>query len=320
MALPVSEIVTTTMQHRSRKVADNVLKHNALLATLKMKDKIRSVSGGHTINEELMYDENQTHMWYSGYETLDIRPSITLTSAQYPWKQQAIAVTISGLEGEVQNTGPEQAINLLTSRIENAEKTMLNRMSEAIYSDGTGYGGKQLTGLAAQVSTTPETGTVGSIPRTSYAFWRNQKKSGAAITANNILSEMRKMWLSLCRGSDKPDIIIMDNEMYNLYWGALQAQQRFTNQEKMAKMGWTGLMFVDAPVIADGGFGGFCPDKTIYFLNCDYFYLRPHARRNMVPYEKTRYNVNQDAMVQYLLWAGNMCMSNASLQGVIRGT
>jgi hypothetical protein len=54
-----------------------------------------------------------------------------------------------------------------------------------------------------------------------------------------------------------------------------------------------------------------------YFLNTNYIYLRPHRDRNMVPLDPDRFSVNQDAMVKLVGWAGNMCLSNAFLQGVM---
>ena len=55
-----SEIITTTIQSRTRKLADNVTKNTALLARLRSKGKIKLVSGGKTIVQELEYQENQT--------------------------------------------------------------------------------------------------------------------------------------------------------------------------------------------------------------------------------------------------------------------
>ena len=48
-----SEIITTTIQSRTRKLADNVTKNTALLARLRSKGKIKLVSGGNTIVQEL---------------------------------------------------------------------------------------------------------------------------------------------------------------------------------------------------------------------------------------------------------------------------
>lgn len=61
MASPnLSELITTTLRHRSGELADNVSNGNALLMRLSEKGNIRPVSGGRTIVEELEYAENST--------------------------------------------------------------------------------------------------------------------------------------------------------------------------------------------------------------------------------------------------------------------
>lgn len=148
MASPnVSEIVTTTLNSRSKKLADNVSNNNALLQRLESKGKRKTADGGVRIMQELEYGENGTFTWYSGYDTLNISPSDVLTSAEFDWKQNAVAVTMSGLE-ELQNSGQEKLIDLLTARIENAEKTMKNKMAAAVYGDGTAAAVRQSAGLA----------------------------------------------------------------------------------------------------------------------------------------------------------------------------
>jgi hypothetical protein len=70
-------------------------------------------------------------------------------------------------------------------------------------------------------------------------------------------------------------------------------------------------------VVLDGGFGGGAPASTMYFLNTDYIYFRPHVDRNFAPIGDDRYAVNQDAMVKLVGFAGNMTVSNRRLQGVL---
>lgn len=61
MASPnLSEVITTTLRHRSKKLKDNMSKNIALLMRLQEKDNIQPVSGGRTIVEELDYAENST--------------------------------------------------------------------------------------------------------------------------------------------------------------------------------------------------------------------------------------------------------------------
>ena len=56
----LSEIVTTTLRNRSKKLANNVTNHNALLRRLKEKGNVKLTDGGRTIVQELDYAENTT--------------------------------------------------------------------------------------------------------------------------------------------------------------------------------------------------------------------------------------------------------------------
>ena len=314
MAAPnLSELATTTIASRTRMLADNVTENTALLKRLKSRGKVKPVSGGETINQELEYAENSTYTRFSGYETLNIQPSEVFSSAVYNWKQVSVAVTISGLE-QIKNAGKEAFINLLGSRVRNAEKTMGNGLSTDVYSDGTANGGKQITGMSSQVSSSPSTGTVGGINRANHAFWRNQTETASGnLTKDTIGPNMRQLWLKCMRNQDTPDLIAMDNNFYGLYWDGLSDLQRFASADK-AKGGFNELQFVSADVIADGGIGGSAPSNSGFFLNCDYIHWRPSSRVNM-QMSSDRFATNQDALVRILLWAGNLTMSNASLQG-----
>ncbi len=322
MASPnLSEIVTTTIQSRSKKLADNVTENNAILSRLNKRGKVKPVSGGDVILQELEYAENGTYRRYSGYDVLNNSPSNVFSSASFNWKQSAVAVTISGLE-QLQNSGPERMIDLLESRISNAEKTMENNIAADMYSDGTADGGKQIGGLQLLVADSPGSGQVGGIDRATYTFWQNVAKDattdfGAPVSASNIGSYMNRVWLSIVRGTDRPDLIIADNNYYRAYWESLQAIQRIASDDK-AMAGFQSLKYMDADVVFDGGYGGAAPANHMYFLNTDYIYFRPHRDRNMVPLGGDRMSVNQDALVKLIGWAGNMTVSNCFLQAVLK--
>src|ERR1700744_849153 len=162
----MTEIVTTTLRNRTGKLADNVTKNNALLFRLRKRGNVKTVSGGRTIVQELEYAENGTFKRYSGYEALNITPSDVFTGAEYNYAQAACAISISGLE-MIQNSGEEAIIDLLESRISNAEKTLVNNIALDCYSDGTADGGRQIGGLQLLISTNPTTGIVGGIDASS---------------------------------------------------------------------------------------------------------------------------------------------------------
>lgn len=319
MASPnLSEIITTTLRNRSGKLADNVSDNNAILYRLRERGRIKTVSGGRTIVQELAYADNSTFQWYSGYEALNVSASDVMSAAEFDYKQAAVAVTISGLE-ELQNAGKEKVIDLMESRIDVAEKTMMNNIALGMYADGTGNGGKEIGGLQLLVADAPSTGTVGGINRASFAFWRNYSRDASdnsvTLSATTIQSEWNTVWANLTRGSDRPDLIIVDNTQWLYYLGSLQTIQRITN-DKLGQAGFTNLKYMDADVVLDGGQGGNAPSAHAYFLNTNYIHYRPHSQRNMVPIGGDRMNTNQDATVNLIGWAGNMTASNCSLQGV----
>jgi len=319
----MTELVTTTLRNRSGELADNVTKNNALLKRLRAKGRVKPVSGGRTIVQQMAFAENGTFKRYSGYETVNIAPSETFTAAEFNYAQAAVAVSISGLE-MLMNSGGEAVLDLLEERITNAATTLTNNIALDCYSDGTADGGRQIGGLQLLVASNPATGTVGGIDRSTTigSFFRNKKFSGTsdgggAVSATNITNYMNQLFLSIVRGADQPDLIVADNNYYNFYWTSLQAIQRFGPDTNTAEAGFNALKYKTADVIYDGGIGGGAPANKMYFLNTNYLFFRPHRDRNFVPIGDDRQSVNQDAMVKLIGFAGNMTMNNASLQGVL---
>ena len=319
------DVVTTSLESRSKKLADNISNNNALLDRLRKKGKEKPFSGGREIMQELRYAQNQTFMWYSGYEFLNVSLNDTMTSARFPIKQSAISVVISGLE-EIQNADEEAMIDLIEARTETAEDTFWNQMSAAVYSDGTGWGGKQMTGLAAYISKAPASGLIGGIDRSAQTWWRNVSVNSnldgrGVVSQSNIQSYMNSTAIQLKRSSDGIDLIVADNNYYLFYLNSLQAIQRITADDQKAGVGFTGLKYFGAgksvDVILDGGKNGQIPANTMYFVNSDFLFYRPSAKRNFKVIGGERTNINQDALIRIMAWAGNMTINNSSLQGVL---
>ena len=319
--MPISDIVATTIQNRSRRIADNVTQNNALLTRLNSANNIREISGGTVIFEELSYQENQNFGFYSGYDLLPVAAQSVISAAEFQLKQAAVSVPVSGLE-YLQNAGRERMIDLLEARLNVAEATMANNLATAIYGDGTADGGKSITGLNAAVPTDPSSGTYGGIDRASWGFWRSQAfdarvdgGSTTGITSSNVQTFMNALWTKLIRGSDRPDLIVCDNQFWNAFMGSLQPQQRFTDP-RSANLGFDSIKFMSSDVVLDGGIGGACPANTAFFINSKYLFWRPHRDRNMTTIgPERRFSINQDAEVQVMGWAGNMTCSGAQFQG-----
>lgn len=315
----LTEALTTAINNYSSTLADNVLNNNALLYALKegRADKmIKFCDGGTRIQEDLMYAETRAAGAYDGYDVLSVNSGEVLTAAEYDWKQYYTNVVMSGREQFI-NMGDSRQHDLLEARLKVAEKTMCNMIGADLYDDGTGRGGKAITGLRAAVSDTPDLGVYGGIdaavndgsPET--LDWRNQVVEDAAVTIDNITQQMSKLSRSLVRGRDVPNIYIADFNFFGLYEDALVRFRQITS-DKEADAGFQTLRYKGKPIYYDEN----CPDDHLYALNGDYLHWRPHRQRNFVAATE-RFAVNQDAAVMPVYWMGNMTCSNRSLQGVL---
>lgn len=313
MASPNStftEMVTTTLRNHPAEIADNVSDHNALYRRLKTKGKIKKLSGGYEIVRPLDYAENSTYQRYSGFDPLNVGASDVLSSAKYDWVQAAVHVTASGRELR-QNSGKEAIVSLAASRTRNAMRTAANNMSVDLYS--TGALTNQMGGLG-HIVTSDGTGTVGGINSSTYAFWANQFLEMTSTPAKGTMKTfMNPLWLTCVRGSDKPDLIVSSHDFFGFYWESLQDLQRYASADS-ATAGFQSLKYVTADVIFDNNSNFSTTQEVMYFLNTEYLELCVHRDANWSTLPE-KVSVNQDAEVVPIIWMGQLCCSNRSLQG-----
>ncbi len=321
------DIVTTTLRNRSGKLADNATRTTALLDRMRRKGKVKPAAGGRTIVQELETGLNTNGGWYAGYDPLNTNPFEPFSAAEYDWKQAYVPIVWSGLE-KLKNMGEFEVIDLVANRIKNGEKSLYDLVASSSYSDGTGSGGKQMHGLGLFIPSDPSTGTVGGISRVSNTFWRNQVVTATMSAAVNLASAappaflraLNTLAIRCTRGSDRPDLYVADALGYQTYLESLQPIQRLTNEE-LGGYGFTNLKYYGVGSNADFVLdNGYAPAETVYALNTEYIYLRPHPDRNFVPIGGDRIPVNQDATIRFLGFAGNMCASNLARQGIMYST
>ena len=321
----ISDIIATTIESRTRAAQDNLTNNNALLMRLKERGNVKTISGGSSILEEIFYNDPNTNFAnsYSGYETINISPDSPISASQWTLKNYADSVTISGPE-MLQNSGKEQMIDLIATRVEVAQARLANKIDYDLHGDGTGNGGKALVGLAAIISTTPAS-TVGGIDGSTWTFWQNGAYPGSSIvggtvTSSNIQQAMNYTALSRVRGNDRPDLIYAGSTAYSLYLASLQSIQRITD-EKMGAAGFTAIKYYgsggSADVVLGGGIGGNQTATRMDFINTKYLKFRPHKDRNFVAIGGDRQAVNQDAIVRLIGWSGALTTSGRQFQATL---
>ena len=315
MAEPtVNQLVTTTLQNYHKTIYDNVTNNNALLAQMKMNNRIRVIQGGRTVVCPLAYAEEDFN-WYSGLDPLPRAEKETISEAEYAPALAAASITLSG-EDLTKNRGREAILNLLEGKINNAERTLENNISLGLYSDGTVP--KQLIGLQALISDTPAAaGSIGGTDPATWAFWRNKVDT---ITLPGTPSEdysavrlkLNSMWLQLTRGRDRPDLILADDELYSAYEWGLQENQRYSNS-KLAGLGFTTVKYKDADFVYDSTASGH-PGGG-YMLNTEYLRFEIYRGRNFQPLNLPDSTPDMDAITRHIAFMGAVTLSNRMLQG-----
>lgn len=310
------EIVTATLAHRRKKLADAVSRNTVLVFEMRRRGRAKTIGGGRTISTPIMVgEENANFQWYLGREALNIAGQEVLTSAEFPWKQYACGVSISGLE-MLMNDGEEQVINMMDARIQHAERTIVNQTHKSAHGDGTGSGGKEFGGIQLLVAEAPGA-SVGGIPSGTYAWWDNQREIlGAAPTTSNIYQSMLALYLKTCRNSDKVNMILSDNTYYATFSGALQAQQRFMDRT-LASAGFQNIMFEMTPVVPDGGMNGYAQAGAMRFLNLDTIEIIMHKRRNNTVLSGPRRHLTEDSDTVIIAGMGNWLINNRMLNGIL---
>lgn len=316
-----SQELATAINLYSDTMADNISNNNPLTFTLRKRGNVKPASGGNYIEETLMHAENSTVKWYSGSEVLDTTNQRVIGSAIFPWKQLNGNVTMDGLE-EIKNAGESRKYDLYTAKVKVLEISLSNELGSntgGVFSDGTGTGGKALTGVQAAVPDDPTTGTYGGIDRSlaSNGFWRNQVVDmstdiGAVASASNIKAGMQKLWIRTINKNDKPDIIVMDENYFTFLDNATSDLQRFTKAGE-AEISFESYMYKTAKVYYDEA----CPSNHAYFLNTNYLYLREFPGRRFTVDKEIKV-AGQDAKIVPVYWAGNLTCANAQRQGVLK--
>ena len=276
------EILSTTFHNYRKQLTDNIFNSRPLLNYYMSKGRMRTISGGISIVEPLVYAEGDFHA-YTEWDAIEVTPVQTVTAAQFPWRQLAATIAISGLE-EAQNNSKEMVVSLLEAKIMQAEETLKSKLNQMLYGTYAGadaangfLGLPTLVGAAADAA--------GGI--VNEAWWASQIKTGpTTVDAAGLEAVLRDNYNAASdAGNDRVDALFTNAYGFGFYESTLTPQVRYTDVEK-ANLGFQNLMFKNVPMFWDfdcsGGTEGTIAttSASYYGLNSKYVGLAIHSDRN----------------------------------------
>jgi len=300
MALNYTELTATTQNYLYPKMVDNIFTSNVLLNRARKKWYNTRTGLGNKLVLPVAYATTSASEWYSGADLLTVSANDQVSAADFDWKTIHASISITGSDEE-RNKGKEGIINFVASKVQLAEKTIVDNLGTGLYNAGTTT--NAIIGLRLAIDSA---GTYGNIARGTYSWWAAQEDSTTAALSLGI---MQGIYGDCTVGNSKPTVIVTTQDLYDLYWGKLQPQQRFQDTET-AKAGFSNLMFNGAPVIVDGH----CPSAHMFFINEDYIQFVVSADRNFkfTPFQQP---VNQDVTVAHIWWMGALAVNNCRMHG-----
>lgn len=299
-------LTATTLDNARKKMVDEIFQNHVFFHKLEEKGLITEEDGGNKIVVPLMYDTNSTVKSYSHLDELDLTYQEGITAAEFNWKEMAGTVVISDRDTDI-NSGKTQIFNLLEAKLKQLKLSFMQTLVGWLYSDGTGNGGKDFTGLAAAVSTS---GTYAGISKTAYAYWQSYLETTTEALG---LAKMRTAQIRTMRGQlkSKCDLILTTDTLFSAYEALLQPHYVIENQ-KLAAAGFDNLNFKGTPITWDEQ----CTSTYMYFLCTDFFKLVMHKNANfkrLVPIRPAK----QTATVHIMRAMGNLTCEHCKKQSLL---
>lgn len=313
----LEEAIVATLFDQSDQIADEVMHHNPVLASLDEQGLIRKFSGGYELRKPVMYNDAAVGGFYAGYSSFNLDAIDDVTAFRFAIKQVYEPIALSGRDRRA-NRDEAQLLDLAEMKMKAAIARLKNTVSTSLRGDGTGSGGLEFDGLKKAISTSPSSGTYGTIDRGSNSFARNLAVN-VTLTAANVQEQITDVISQVTRGDEQPDLGIMDRTAWKFLHSSLTAIQRIQLPSKKAVAGFRVLEYDGCSFVFDGGFNSSVLEtNSCRLLNTKYWtfdMVRGADFKPLAP-EMAR-PVDQDAFFTVIIVEGNLCCAAPALQAVI---
>lgn len=269
----VGQKQTAFLRYRMKKVADAISDNHFIMAAAKKEDGIKRINGGRSILLPALSGANSTVEWGGEKKVVSLADDKVLDSPEFDWSYLYGSVSLT-LAEQYQNEGEGREQNILVQKSKSLELTTTNIFHAALNSNGTGSGGLQLDGLPAHISTTPTTGTRGTIDLTSAnaTWYANQKFdadndwSDGAVDSSNVLSFLDKGIDATTREGMSMLSCFILGQGTGGHWEAatkaLRSYQQIVNVNDTGKLGFQKMVYRGIPLYQGGGIN-FSGESTI---------------------------------------------------------
>lgn len=276
----------------------------------KKKGIFERPSGGINIKIPLEYDYG-TGGTFVRAGTVSSDDKAVLNAALFTWKHYYGSATIYKTD-ELENSGEYAEVQLVTSKLANAQKTIAWYLANDIYT-GNGDNAAGLTGLLNLTDATNTTVAYGNIAQADLVAsdgsypWRANRTTTTEGISLAVIRTLRTSAKIYDGPNGKPDVGLTTEALFNIVSGILQTQQRFTQDTETANAGFQNIVFEGMIIAADD----YCPSGDFFALNSKFIGYAIHRDGYFVrsPWADL-ITANLVAKSMKIFWHGNLVCNN----------
>lgn len=282
-------LATQIFENWNKEMGDAIINKNFVLAYLKSKAE-RVEVGGLDFAEPVLYSANTNF----GFDN-----KFAVIPANYQTPTQAFrfdpvllrGVVVINKVHELQNQGAAQIANFLETLKKQAVSTIENQLNAATW-NASPIANVEPESLRTIISSTPTTGSIGGVDRTTNVWARNKINSTTISSIGSAAGVAALMtFRAQLGGSAKttPDFAVTTATLWGNLSGYLANLRRLTSDSKMSNLGLDTFSLVpgceigydgDAGLASDGTTAG-CPANQLYFLNSKHMFYKVLKGGNM---------------------------------------
>jgi hypothetical protein len=308
----VSELQAMTDDYiENRQPLDVYFKSNVLL--YKLLSRGDTYSGGKRIQSNLEYGKSNSGS-YGPTSELPINKTEILTAAYFTYAAYYATLT-ADMEDDIINSGPEQIVDIVLTKLKNAEKTLRDTMASAIF-------GSRAAGILADPKSKPFLGledlfnqsddfAYGEIKPTDLvredgsSMWKAAQITDAKTMSFKFMQELRREASIDTTREGKPDLYLTTETLQDAYERSQQVQVRYSDKN-LLNAGFDNVLFKGAAVVADNK----QEEGYIDAFNMRYLKIKTHSKRNFTKPVWQSPIRQPDTMTANIRWAGQFICSN----------
>lgn len=266
----IDSLFTSTWAKRREGATEQAFLKTPFIYWLREKGRVENVKGHSRIEIPLNYGTNESIKWITKGDTVPLVDSEILTMAYEEWKTVSVTI-MRWLSDDQKNRGAAQAVNLVTTKLNTAERALYEEFERVMFANGEGV--NEPNGLLNLVSATPTTGTVHGINRATAAnsWFRNQQVASSGAAGLFLVSDMRTCLndvIKYSRSEIKDIAMVTTQTVFELYEDVC-LDMKILQNTMMAEAGFDTIVYRGRPIM-------WCPSApsgNMYFVNSNYYKL-----------------------------------------------